>query len=140
MANSKPVFVSPNGGGWKVTQGGRTVSDHRKQQTAIDSGTARGQARWSRTERSRPGAARFGSRTRTATTLYPPRGLTRNHRLEPACFRAPDCRARLWAVGFDGVVVTEEADLLHDVRPQRRLRPAHRHTNSHRSVPLARSR
>jgi hypothetical protein len=38
MAKSKPVFVSPNGGSWKVTQGGRTVSEHRKQQTAIDSG------------------------------------------------------------------------------------------------------
>lgn len=38
MAKSKPVFVSPNGGGWKVTQGGQTISEHRKQQTAIDSG------------------------------------------------------------------------------------------------------
>jgi Uncharacterized protein conserved in bacteria (DUF2188) len=32
------VFVAPNGNGWKATQGGRTVSEHRKQQPAIDSG------------------------------------------------------------------------------------------------------
>jgi hypothetical protein len=38
MAKSTPVFVSPNGGGWKVTQGGRTISHHRKQQPAIDAG------------------------------------------------------------------------------------------------------
>jgi hypothetical protein len=38
MAKSKPVFVSPDSSGWKVTQGGRTISEHRKQQPAIDSG------------------------------------------------------------------------------------------------------
>ena len=38
MPKSKPVFVSPNGDGWKVTQGGHTISQHRKQQLAIDSG------------------------------------------------------------------------------------------------------
>jgi hypothetical protein len=38
MAKSKSVFVSPNGDGWKVTQGGQTISQHRKQQPAIDSG------------------------------------------------------------------------------------------------------
>lgn len=38
MSKAKPVFVSPKGGGWKVTQGGQTISEHRKQVTAIDSG------------------------------------------------------------------------------------------------------
>ncbi len=38
MTKSKPVFVSPNGNGWKVTQGGQTISQHRKQQPAIDAG------------------------------------------------------------------------------------------------------
>ena len=38
MAKSKPVFVSPKAGGWKVTQGGQQISQHRKQETAIDAG------------------------------------------------------------------------------------------------------
>ena len=33
-----PVFVSPSAGKWKVTQGGHTISEHRKQETAIDAG------------------------------------------------------------------------------------------------------
>ena len=38
MAKGKSVFVSPSGSGWKVTRAGGTVSNHRKQQPAIDSG------------------------------------------------------------------------------------------------------
>jgi hypothetical protein len=38
MARSKPVFVSPDGGRWKATQGGETLSRHRTQQAAIDAG------------------------------------------------------------------------------------------------------
>jgi hypothetical protein len=35
---AKPVFVSPSDGKSKVTQGGSKISDHRKQETAIDVG------------------------------------------------------------------------------------------------------
>ena len=38
MARSKPVFVSPDRGRWKATQGGETLSRHRTQQAAIDAG------------------------------------------------------------------------------------------------------
>lgn len=38
MTKRSKVHVVPNDGGWKVTKGGKTVSEHRKKEPAVDRG------------------------------------------------------------------------------------------------------
>ena len=73
MAKAKPVFVSPDSGAWKVTQAGRTLSNHRKQQTAIDA--ARREAKRDATEmnvQGRNGQIRI--KNSYGSDSFPPKG------------------------------------------------------------------